>query len=554
MSLKKKVKTVVESAIEFLDELEYDNVSGRLEDILANALSESNVKVLVYGLYNAGKSTLINALVGREVAEENASPTNHVIEEHSYREGITLVDAPGLDSAYFKQHEPIANEALLKSDLVIYCISSKGSFEEKKVWITLASVCDEMDKPVGVVLNDKGDKGLDNIFEQVKQKRDNFLNKSVPIFTFNARRIKELRVSKIKEKQIEKDFKNLEKFIANQIAFDKQLLKLSTPVTAASDAIKNIQFKSVDELEKRNEEQHREIEDKKKELRDIKDRAEKNFQSKLKELKSAIPLFARDIFSHIEIQGISGLDKIVENIEKEINKELHIKSENLNIALSSYISSMKSIVEELPVFDQIRLGAEISLSGLNSVNFEVFERDLRGLLEQSFFTFKGVSKAINELMEKASERGFIQIIEGSGENALEKGGQIIKFGSKEISRKTVQSLCTAIGIVLAGAIMLWDFHKASKKKKAVRNKIIGEFEKIARQVSDSLNTSCLKEITEKFDVCINLLSVQNAINKKEADTEILKVKKVNRLLYELENLKALFSEKQSNSTNHTNPP
>jgi len=543
MSLKEQVKTAVESAIEFLDELKHNNVSERLEDILTNALSESNVKVLVYGLYNAGKSTLINALIGREVAEENASPTNHAIEEHSYMEGmegVTLVDSPGLDSAYFKQHEPIANEALLKSDLVIYCISSKGSFEEKKVWITLSAVCDEMDKPVGVVLNDKGDESLENILEQVKQKRDAFFDKSVPIFTFNTRRIKELRLAKTNEKQVEKDFENLKKFIVDKVAFDKQRLKLLTPVTAASDAIRNIHLKSVEELERKSEGQCKEIEDKKEELRDIKDRAEKNFQSKLKELKSAIPLFARGIFSHIEIQGSSGLDEIMENLEGEIDKELDMKSGVINSSLSSYISSMKSIVEELPVFDRVKLESDISLSGLNGVDFEVFERDMRSLLGQSFVIFKGVSKAINELIEKASEREFIQIIEKSGEEALKKGGsQIIKVGGKEISKKTVQSLSTAIGVALAGAIILWDFHKDSKKKKALKDKIIGEFEKIARQVSDSLNTSCLNEITDKFNICINVLSVQNALNKNKAEREILKAKKAKELLQELEYLKIL---------------
>jgi ribosome biogenesis GTPase A len=538
MSLNEQVKTTVESAIEFLDELGNNNDSVQLKKTLTDALNESNVKVLLYGLYNAGKSTIINALVGRKVAEENASPTNHTIEEHSYMEGITLVDSPGLDSAYFKQHEPIANEALLKSDLVIYCISSKGSFEEKKVWMTLVSICDDMNKPIGIVLNDKGDEGLDNILETVKQKRDAFLKESVPIFTFNARKTKQLRLAKTDEKQIGGDFENLKNFIVNKVDFEKQHLKLRTPVTAALEAIKeNMPSNSVAKLEKRKEQQHREIEEKKKELRDIKDRAEKNFQSKLKELNSAIPLFAKDIFLHIEIQG-SGLDTIMENIEKDINTELYIKSENLNSALSSYISSMKSIVEKLPVVNRIKLGAGISLDGLKDMDFGLLEKDLKGFLKQSVVTVKSVSGLIDSVIKKASERGVITIIEESGEEALKKGGnQIIKVGSKEISKKTVQSLSTAIGVVLAGAIILWDLHKTSKKKKAVKGKIANEFEKLALQISGPLSIACQDEITEKFNICIKLLEAQNKLNQKETEAEISKAKKAKKLI---KNLKKLF--------------
>ncbi|MGI6393644.1 MAG: GTPase [bacterium] len=83
-------------------------------------------KVIIYGVYNAGKSSLINGLFGQKVAKTGRIPTTDAI--HSYKWGdITLIDTPGIDAPI--DHEQIAKEALYSADVVVFVIQNSGSFD-----------------------------------------------------------------------------------------------------------------------------------------------------------------------------------------------------------------------------------------------------------------------------------------------------------------------------------------------------------------------------------------------------------------------------------------
>ena len=66
--------------------------------------------IMVYGIYNAGKSTLINALIGQEKAKVSDRPETDMVTEYHWQ-GIRLFDTPGIDAPI--QHQNIT-EAHLK--------------------------------------------------------------------------------------------------------------------------------------------------------------------------------------------------------------------------------------------------------------------------------------------------------------------------------------------------------------------------------------------------------------------------------------------------------
>lgn len=118
--------------------------------------------VVIIGEFNAGKSSLINAILGEELLPVGVTPTTEMIEVIRYAEdverrptprngstriwshpntgapGVALVDTPGTGSI-FKKHEKTAKDFLHRSDLVIFVISAKRALAEtERLYLELA--------------------------------------------------------------------------------------------------------------------------------------------------------------------------------------------------------------------------------------------------------------------------------------------------------------------------------------------------------------------------------------------------------------------------------
>lgn len=107
--------------------------------------------VMVYGVYNAGKSTLINALVGAEVAEVGDIPKTDRVDAYQYGD-VCILDTPGIDAPI--EHESITREQLAKSDAVVFVLSSDGVLEEQQTYVEMGKIL-QAKKPMLVVINNK---------------------------------------------------------------------------------------------------------------------------------------------------------------------------------------------------------------------------------------------------------------------------------------------------------------------------------------------------------------------------------------------------------------
>ncbi len=95
-----------------------ENYSVERKEI-SQKLEEKNIKIMFYGIYNAGKSTLINTILSEDKAKIGDIPTTDTIDTYTWNDYL-LLDTPGINAPI--KHEKITKKQLNKSDLIVFVI------------------------------------------------------------------------------------------------------------------------------------------------------------------------------------------------------------------------------------------------------------------------------------------------------------------------------------------------------------------------------------------------------------------------------------------------
>ncbi|MCC2636573.1 MAG: GTP-binding protein HSR1-related protein [Moraxellaceae bacterium] len=109
---------------------------------------EQRLNVLVFGAYNAGKSTLINALLGRDEARVGDIPTTDRIDRYDWN-GHVLLDSPGVNAPI--EHERATQAEIERSDLIL-CVISDEDQDVQDVYVRLLDLV-KSGKKVFLVIN-----------------------------------------------------------------------------------------------------------------------------------------------------------------------------------------------------------------------------------------------------------------------------------------------------------------------------------------------------------------------------------------------------------------
>lgn len=124
----------------------------KLDESVAALLQAEKPKIMVYGIYNSGKSTLVNSLCEKAVAEVADRPMTSTIAEYDAGKYI-LIDSPGVNAPM--EHEQIADRHLKNCHAILFVISSKGLFEDRQNYIKMLNLM-KRDIPFYIILNDRG--------------------------------------------------------------------------------------------------------------------------------------------------------------------------------------------------------------------------------------------------------------------------------------------------------------------------------------------------------------------------------------------------------------
>lgn len=230
-----------------------DRIAGASADQLAHTiehkLANLQPSIMLYGIYNAGKSTLINALFGTETAAVSDRPETATIHPYDWQ-GYRIFDTPGVDAP--AEHQQITEEHLKSVEVVIFVMSTNGAFDEVGIYKRLVQVVLNQ-KHLVIVLNDKtgtDDSNKHAILSQVNKnliialgKNNQALIEKIPVVFLNARTALKGRLEQKKLLVQKSNITQLEAVIQQKMAqtsvYDsiKALAKICQPVLADLSAV-----------------------------------------------------------------------------------------------------------------------------------------------------------------------------------------------------------------------------------------------------------------------------------------------------------------------------
>lgn len=234
-----------------------------IDNIYRKITNDLRPKIMVYGIYNAGKSSVINALLRKQVARVRDVPTTDSVDVYDWN-GYEIADTPGVNAPI--EHERITLERLKQTDVVLFVISNMGSHDKAYNYECMRDI-DAAGKQIIVILNDKqGDllneegsperNGLREIAAKVRANiKDLGIKQDCKIVFVNAEVAQQAEEEEDAENaRILREISNmdeLERVIFSELKKSNDFVVLRNAVTELEKALENI----IDKLSKEDDSQ-----------------------------------------------------------------------------------------------------------------------------------------------------------------------------------------------------------------------------------------------------------------------------------------------------------
>ena len=165
---------------------------------LAAKLDENTVEIAAFGMVSRGKSSVLNALLGKQVFQAGATHGTTVQKTATRWEAnaplpggfeeakLILVDTPGIDEVGGEVRESLARDVARRADLILFVISSDMQRREFEALAELR----EAQKPIIVVFNQIDrypDADRDQIYAKISNERVRHLVRPTDVVMTAAR-------------------------------------------------------------------------------------------------------------------------------------------------------------------------------------------------------------------------------------------------------------------------------------------------------------------------------------------------------------------------------
>lgn len=508
-------------------------VEGIFEDKKANA----DAIIMVYGVYNAGKSTLINTLLGREEAATADIPLTDKVSAFQWGQ-YSILDTPGVDAPI--AHENVTKEQLLKADAIIFVIDPVGTAEEAKTLSVLMDL-QQAGKRVFLVLNEKktiDDEDFIKLKDQTRERLQQMaaerglrdVLKSIPIVRINAKRA------------LQGQLKNQPKLVelSGYPAFEKQLREFlqsissddiygrlkSQLVAFLNEYVAILNDRSKSEIVKNYDKLIRDISVEKAKLRQDMVRELLRHKTNIYERSKS---FIRSTPDNYQAQ----IEKLLESTGKEVATHLN---DNLQIFVTSVQGEIEELQASLPKIPHY--GILNTLPKLETVEANL---QLEGFADTSGMNpalLKGAVDQIGALAKPEHIVGSLQLVK-SALPSLMKG-----IGTKTMEKWAATALAKWIpyvGAVISAASIVFDLfsgdpeesrlRQQTEEQQRAKERALQQMEDFAREISDGFETSMRDIIQSELETFFaDVVAQVDSLRQSFSDVERDNSQRLERLL------------------------
>jgi GTP-binding protein EngB required for normal cell division len=123
-NLSLKLDAIIQKTFSLLNEFEKNKALELLKSKLNANKERTELKVAFVGQYNAGKSSIISALTNRRDIKIDSNVATDVSCDYEWN-NIKITDTPGILAGKIERHDKVTKEALSKTDLIVYVLTSQ---------------------------------------------------------------------------------------------------------------------------------------------------------------------------------------------------------------------------------------------------------------------------------------------------------------------------------------------------------------------------------------------------------------------------------------------
>lgn len=492
------------------------------------------LSIMVYGVYNAGKSTFINALLGQESAPVGDVPLTHKVDSYPYK-NYTIQDTPGIDAP--KEHEQVTDGQLEKVDAVLFVVNPSGVAEEKDTLDKLIFLF-KKHKKVFLIFNEKtpfSEEDFIKIKDQTRKRLQDIalehgikeeILKDIPIFKINAKTALKGKLED-KPKLVEHSGinlleKELNKFIDEIINNNEVYHSLKSSLADfIDDNIETLQKRCDNNIKKQYDNLVKEI-----------------YQDRtllLNSTKSRINRLQSQLSDNIKTWLRDNPKSAEQQIENWVNSNINVLHEDISYDFESLAVKLQSQIEDvqvsLPQLSQEDIGkVEIAYQELLKDGKETdFDSEKIGEVIDGIDP-KHIANVVGKVAPKITEQHIVMTLQLTKKHlpTLMKG-----IGTKtmeKMANKVATRFLPFIGPVISVGFELWDMQKESQNAQKMQQaideqnrqreryyqQISDTAHQISGQIGDELRHNLVNSINEFFAQFMDFIkSTRQAFSEQE---------------------------------------
>ena len=497
---------------------------------------KADAHIMVYGVYNAGKSTLINALLSKEVALIADIPKTDSVTAYRWKQ-YDILDTPGVDAPI--PHQKITDEEMLKADAVIFVANPVGVAEEKNTLSKLLELV-QARKQVFLVFNEKHPlkaEDFQRLKDQTQQRLQdlaaakglNNVLQDIPIMRVNAKsafKAKNKNQPNLLERSGFPEFeKRLNEFLQS-ISLDHIYGRLKTAlVTFLADGLQSLQMRSQANMVKKYDDLLKNIENNKNQVR-------RNVRQAIGNERGSIERNVANQLRKSVFDGQSAQGDTDSQIQQAFQYGAEKVSDVLQMEMSALVQQLQLDIDDLQAqIPQNQIAVEsVNLSDLNYGNVQAaVDGSQLGTQSVSQISPDVVAAAVGQLSQIAKPEHIVK--------SLQLVKEYIPSLMKGVGIKTMEKWAGAfmsklpyVGLVISGLFALKDIFGGDSEAAQMQQQIEEQNrqrERAMQQIADAARDvasqfeNIMREQTEKTieETFANIMQQVHALRQGFSDSE-----------------------------------